>query len=116
MPLLLTHNMADRLSSVIHTPLEINTLLGVVLMAHHLGVNAGQIEVGGLVFAAAGDDHFGFRWFAQQRLHDRLLLAAPDDGITARAEVIHQMRIAVPQRGNGGVFYVVTHPLLTRQC
>ena len=60
-------------SLIIHTPFEVHALLGVVLVADHLGVDAGQIEVGGLVFAAAGDDHFGFRWFAQQRLHDRFL-------------------------------------------
>ena len=59
--------------SVIHTPLEVHALLGVVLVAHHFGVNAGQIEIGRLVFAAAGDDYFGFRGFAQQGLHNRFL-------------------------------------------
>ncbi len=108
-------------------------------MADHLGVDAGQIEVGRLVLAAAGDDHFGFQRLAEQGLHDRLhrqqfqidggielikdhglveptgdggpgdlpgalclhvidglLLTAPDDGITAGAQVVHQMRVALP--------------------
>ena len=73
MPLLLTQNMTGRPRSVIHAPLQIHALLGVVLVADHLGVNAGQIEVGRLVLAAAGDDHFGFRRFAQQGLNNRLL-------------------------------------------
>ena len=57
---------------VIHSPLEIDALFGVVLVAHHLGVDAGKIEVGGLVFAAACDDHLGFSGLSQQRLHNRL--------------------------------------------
>ena len=57
---------------VIHSPLEINTLFGVVLVAHHFGVDAGKIEVGGLVFAAACDDHLGLSGLSQQRLHNRL--------------------------------------------
>ena len=44
-----------------------------MLVADHFGVDAGQVEVGGLVFTAARDDHFGFRGFAQQGLHDRFL-------------------------------------------
>ena len=118
-------------------------------MAHHLGVNAGQIEIGRQVFAAARDDHLGVAGFAQQGLHDRfhrqqleihrgiefvedhrfveaagngragdfpgplgfdvvdrLLLTAPDDRITAGAQVIHQVGIALAQRCNGTVLGV----------
>ena len=60
------------LVSVINAPLEINTLFGVVLVAHHFGVDAGKIEVGGLVFAAACDDHLGFSGLSKQRLHNWL--------------------------------------------
>ena len=43
-----------------------------MLVAHHLRVNACQIEVGGKVFAASRNDHLGLGWLAQQGLHDRL--------------------------------------------
>ena len=57
---------------VIHSTLEINALFGVVLVAHHLGVDAGKIKVGGLVFAAACDDHLGLSGLSKQRLHNWL--------------------------------------------
>ena len=59
-------------SSVIHPTLQVDALFGVVLVAHHFGMDAGQVEVGRRVFAAPRDDHLGFRRFAQQGLQDRL--------------------------------------------
>ena len=125
-----------------------------MLVADHLGVDAGQIEVGRGVLAAPGQDHLGFGRLAQQGLHDRLhrnqleihggvdliedhrfveaagdrragnfpgplrfdvinrlLLAAPDDRITAGAQVIDQMRVALAQGRNGGVLRVAIAPL-----
>jgi len=57
---------------IVHPALEIHAALGVVLVAHHLRVHAGQIEVGGALLATAGEDHLGFGGLAQQGLHDRL--------------------------------------------
>ena len=42
-------------SSVIHPTLQVDALFGVVFVAHHFGMDAGQIEVGGRVFAAPRD-------------------------------------------------------------
>ena len=58
-------------ASIVHAPFEIYSLFGVVLVAHHFGMDAGQIEIGRRVFAAPRDDHLGFRRFAQQGLQDR---------------------------------------------
>ena len=120
-----------------------------MLVAHHLGVHAGQVEVGRAVLAASGEDDFGVGWLAQQGLDnwfdwqqlqvdrgvdlikdhglvetagdggagnfpgpfgfdvvDRLLLAAPHNGIAARAQVIHQVGVALAQGGDGGIFGV----------
>ena len=124
--------------SVVHSPLQIHTLFGVVLVADHFGMDAGQIEVGRGMFAAARDDHLGFRGLANQSLHDwfhrqqlqihggiefvedhglvetagdgrpsnlpgpfglhvvnRFLLASPHDRVTPRAQMIHEMRVAL---------------------
>ena len=43
-----------------------------MLVADHLGVDTGEIEVSRQVFAAACDDHLGIPGLAQQGLHDRL--------------------------------------------
>ena len=59
--------------SVIDSALEVDTLLRVMLVADHFGVDAGQVEVSGLIFAAARDDHFSLCGFAEQGLHDRFL-------------------------------------------
>ena len=42
------------LVSVIHAPLEINTLFGVMLMAHHLRVDANEIEAAHWLFMLRG--------------------------------------------------------------
>ena len=39
--------------SAIHAALEIDATLGVVFVAHHLGVHRGQVEESGVVLAAA---------------------------------------------------------------
>ena len=44
--------------SVIHAPFEIDAALGVMLVAHHLGVHRSQVEIGRAVFTAAGEDYF----------------------------------------------------------
>ena len=56
--------------SVIDAALEVYTAFGVMLVTYHFRVHASQIEVGGAVFAAAGEDHLGFGGLAQQGLHD----------------------------------------------
>jgi hypothetical protein len=56
--------------SVIDAALEIYAALGVMLVAHHFGMHASQVKVGGAVFAAAGKDYLGFCGLSQQGLHD----------------------------------------------
>lgn len=56
----------------INAALEINTLLGIVLVADHLRVDTSQFKVGGGIFAATGNNDFSGAGLAQERLYNRL--------------------------------------------
>ena len=56
--------------SVVDAAFQIHALFGVMLVAHHFGMHAGEIEVGGKVLTASRDDHLSFSRLAQQGLHN----------------------------------------------